>query len=300
MSHPCQAEPLPLRVCQICRGRLAVSVPEYVMRCESCGALTSTLQPDIASGALSARIDESLRGNALKRLRRRNFALILDRLLALGVPVGAKVLDVGCAHGWFLEQAAERGLEVLGIEPDAAMIAAATHRLPVIKGFFPESLPAGARFDVITFNDVFEHLPDIGNALDACMARLAPRGMVVINAPSRNGIFFRVAVALHQMGIAGPLDRLWQKGFPSPHVHYLAPPDFPRLAAAHGMRVRDRFSLRSVDASGLWTRLRYDASSSLSRSAMIWVAVMSAMPLLRIAPADIEVSILGVADRAAR
>jgi 2-polyprenyl-3-methyl-5-hydroxy-6-metoxy-1,4-benzoquinol methylase len=101
------------------------------------------------------RIDEDARALALKPLRTVTFREILDDV-AQDVPPPASVLDVGSAHGWFMEEAERRGYVATGIEPDATM--AARSRVNVIRGFFPEA--AQGPYDLVTFNDVFEHLPE--------------------------------------------------------------------------------------------------------------------------------------------
>ncbi|HEX6137905.1 MAG TPA: class I SAM-dependent methyltransferase, partial [Casimicrobiaceae bacterium] len=119
---------------------------------------------------------EEQREAALEPLRRRNFETVLERLAACGA-VRGELLDVGCAHGWFLDAARRRGYVASGIEPDAAIAAQAVRRgHTVTHGRFPQALPAGVRFDVIVFNDVFEHLPDPRGALGAVHAALRPGG----------------------------------------------------------------------------------------------------------------------------
>ena len=131
----------------------------YWFECTRCGYLASDLEPAIGDPDC-ATMDEGLRGEALQGLRRQNFERILDVLEPMRTPGNARLLDVGCAHGWFLEAARARGYDALGLEPDAAIAALARGKgLGVIDGYFPDALPAGERYDVITFNDVYEHLP---------------------------------------------------------------------------------------------------------------------------------------------
>ncbi len=47
--------------------------------------------------------------------------------------------------------------------------------LDVRLGTFPDALPADLRFEVITFHDVFEHMPDLGpcaGSLSSCAERI--------------------------------------------------------------------------------------------------------------------------------
>jgi SAM-dependent methyltransferase len=161
----------------------------------------------------------------------------------------------------------------------------------VAHGLFPDALPNGAQFDMIVFNDVFEHLPDPRSALRAVHAALRPNGLVAINLPSSRGVFYRTAEALRRLGWRAPHDRLWQVGFPSPHLSYFHPDALARLARDAGFGEVDRQALPSIAREGLWQRLRFDARAPWLSSAITWLAVSLALPLLRRMPADIALLI---------
>lgn len=209
--------------CLHCDSRLLGPRRGFWFECPHCGLLSSNLTPSMDVPAAMS-IDEDHRHRALERLRRANFERILDAVDAVRPPRRATVLDVGCAHGWFLDAAARRGYVVSGVEPDASIAAQARARHPqVVTGFFPDALAPEERFDLISFHDVFEHLPDPAAALAACRARLNDGGLLIVNLPSSKGALFRIARALDRCGVHGPFDRLWQRGFPSPHLTYFHP-----------------------------------------------------------------------------
>ncbi|MGB3394203.1 MAG: class I SAM-dependent methyltransferase [Stenotrophomonas sp.] len=240
-------------------------------------------------------LDEVLREEGLSDLRQRNFAILAEELVAR-FPQRAegrlRLLDVGCAHGWFL-QATEAHFEVMGIEPDARVAdSAAARGLPVRRGFFPEVLQAGERFDVIVFNDVMEHIPDIVSALQACADVLRPEGVVVINAPARTGVLYRTARLLARMGAPASFERLWQKDFPSPHVHYLDEGSMRAIGTRTGLSLQHSRTLPTLSVKGLYARIRYDRSVSAAK-AMALTAVLSVLaPVMRLLPADIKVWML--------
>ena len=258
--------------------------------CPACGYACADLPVTIADAQGPLREDD--RACALAALRRRNFETVLDRLAAALAPPPRALLEVGCAHGWFLDAARARGYAVQGIEPDAPIGARAAARgHPVAIGYFPAALPAGARYDVVVFNDVFEHLPDPRAALRDVRAVLAPGGVVAINLPSGRGTLYRVAELLRKAGWRGPHDRLWQAGFPSPHLSYFHPDALARLARAEGFVEADRVELPSVTRDGLWSRLRYDARAGWAVRAATWLAVCTALPVLRRLPSDIVLQV---------
>jgi len=284
--------------CPCCGTALSPLRAGFRRDCPRCGFASATLPVAIAGAAAALREDERAAG--LAALRTANFERVLDRLAACGVRPPGALLEVGCAHGWFLDAARRRGYTVLGIEPDGPIGAIArARRHDVRDGFFPAALPHDARFDAIVFNDVFEHLPDPRSAMAAAAASLAPQGLLAINLPSNRGALYRVAAGLRIAGWRGPHDRMWQVGFPSPHLSYFNPDALARLAAATGLREVDRQVLPSVARDGLWRRIRSDAGASWLTSAATWCAVSVALPLLRRLPADITLQLFAPSQRPA-
>jgi SAM-dependent methyltransferase len=266
--------------------------------CPICGFRASILNPHIGDRQLASVIDEERRENALASLRKKNFERILDRLDSMTHPAGRSLLEVGCAHGWFLDAAARRSYDVHGIEPDAPIAAVASRKGHDVRtGFFPDALAPGTLYDIIVFNDVFEHLPDPRAALAACRQRLRPGGLLVLNLPNSGGAFFCVAMLLDRLGIAGPHNRMWQKGFPSPHLSYFRPDVLTRLARREGYAEVYRGTLDSIDRHGLWQRLRLDRRSSLPGAMLTWLGVIIASPVLSWLPSDIALQIYEPIDK---
>jgi 2-polyprenyl-3-methyl-5-hydroxy-6-metoxy-1,4-benzoquinol methylase len=88
-------------------------------------------------------------------------AKILDALTEAGLPPSSIILDVGYGHGWFLMVTAARGLQAVGIDPDAAICSMAqANGVDFRLGYFLGALDPTDRFDAVVFNDVFERLPD--------------------------------------------------------------------------------------------------------------------------------------------
>jgi SAM-dependent methyltransferase len=275
--------------CLICQTDMTGPHRGYWFECARCGFLASTLSPAIGEDAAHNTIDETRRREALDSLRHCNFERVLDTLQHLPIPQPTRLLDVGCAHGWFLQAAARRGFLPTGLEPDPAIAAQARREgLSVISGFFPQAIPDPAIFDVISFHDVFEHLPSPREAATDCFRRLSPGGHLVLVLPSSRGVLFRLARLLSRLGLHGPLDRLWQRGFPSPHLTYFHPAALEALLRPHGFREVHRATLPSFTRKGLWQRLRYDRRSSRYVSALQWLVLGLLSFIQALLPSDIS------------
>jgi SAM-dependent methyltransferase len=274
----------------------------WLLRCPDCGLWRSELGREDRLQESEA-LDESRRVSGLATLREENYRRTLAALRHLGPLAGRRLLDVGCAYGWFLRAAGEAGMEPFGLEPDPAIAtlatAAARDGHPVWVGYFPAAVPAGETFDVIAFNDVLEHLHDLDSALAACRRLLRPGGLLVIAAPDSRGFLFRLACPLARLGARGLLDRLWQKGYPSPHLSYFHHGNLRRLMRRHGFVPRREEPLQSLTIQGLWARLHMDRRPSL-RSTLSFAALAASLPaLLWLLPSD---QLLGIyaTDVAAR
>jgi len=248
----------------------------WSFRCPNCRCWASTL--DIAINSHEGRqIDERLRENGLEVIRSENNRRVLDAIDSLSPISGATLLDVGSAHGWFLSAATARGADVVGIEPDQWV--AERSQLPdaVRRGFFPAPLRDDERFDVITYNDVLEHISDPAVAIHASVRHLSPGGLLSINIPDSRGLGFAMSRAAARAGMSTPYERLWQMGLPSPHVWYLNRGALITLASREGLDLVYQQRLPTLSRDGLWDRIHMDRSPDLG-SRLQFLAVSLLLP----------------------
>ena len=276
--------------CVVCESALSAGQAGWHSVCKSCAYEAAALEPCI-NEAGEPKIDEDAREVGLRQIRMENFRYLVDHLGGLCQPSQRRLLDVGCAHGWFLEAARGR-FDVLGIEPDQFVAARTTARgLPVRVGFFPDVLAPSDRFDVIIFNDVIEHIPDIRSAIASVHRHLDTGGLLILNLPNSRGFFYRTSKLLSRFGWAAPFERLWQKDLPSPHVHYFDRRNLARLVAAHGFHEVVSRELPSVRARGLLERIRYAGTSRTIGVYVQYAAALMSLPLVRMFESDIVVSV---------
>ena len=130
-----------------------------------------------------------------------------------------RVLEVGCATGYFTKALHDRGCRVVGIEfdADAASVAEKWAERVVVGDLDAGTLwweLGGEQFDVITFGDVLEHLRDPLATLRAAARTLKASGFVTISVPNIAHGDVRIALLegdfpYHETGL---LDRT--------HVHF--------------------------------------------------------------------------------
>jgi SAM-dependent methyltransferase len=139
---------------------------------------------------------------------------------------GGRLLDVGCAYGFLLEEA--KGFyDVCGIEiVEDAAAACRARGLRVLTGVADEAhLAELGMMDVIVLLDVIEHLPDPAATLKLCAHKLNPGGIIVITTGDFASLYAR---------IAGPH---WRLMTPPQHLWFFTPASLRGLAGALGLAV---------------------------------------------------------------
>ncbi len=112
-------------------------------------------------------------------------------------PPPARILEVGCGSGEFLQRLQQRGYLVRGCELSESLVAAAHARglrEEVYQGSGTALPEADNAYDVVLSSDVLEHVPPEGRArfLDEMVRVAAPGARVVLTYWSRNNLPFRI------------------------------------------------------------------------------------------------------------
>jgi SAM-dependent methyltransferase len=156
---------------------------------------------------------------------RQRLAAILPRL-----PSRARVLDVGCATGYFLEAASDAGLEPYGVEISEFGAEASRAKVGAGRVFQGElehaqfdGMPDGG-FDAVFMSDLIEHVRDPRSTLDAARRRLNERGVLVVTTPWTASFSRRFA------------GRRWLHYKPE-HLYYFGPENLSMLLGQCGFAV---------------------------------------------------------------
>lgn len=167
---------------------------DAVVRCLSCGVLYTCPRPtnDHILSGYRDMADKAFLGEAKAReLTYRGMLHSLDKLT--GGKKG-RLLDAGCAMGFFLQQARAAGWEVEGLDASewAAGYARDTYGLKVQTGPIRAAKLEPASYDVITIWDVVEHLLDPVEDFKHLAAALKPGGVFALSTHSIGSLSARL------------------------------------------------------------------------------------------------------------
>lgn len=150
----------------------------------------------------------------------------LALLRKLGAREGGRLLELGCAYGYFLDVAKEN-FQVSGIElcEDAVDSCNArghdVHRSEISRAALSR-FPAA---DVVTMLDVIEHLPDPSGAVQAIAEQLNPGGLLLMTTGDFSSLFARVT------------GRNWRLMTPPQHLWYFTPQSLQAVGERHGLEL---------------------------------------------------------------
>ena len=139
-----------------------------------------------------------------------------------------KLLELGCAYGYFLEMAAHQYEQVYGLGICAEAVTDCHRRgLTTVKQgtISRQSLEGFPTVDTAVMLDVIEHLPDPREALQAVLEKLVPRGHLFLTT----GDFSSLAARL--------LGRHWRLMTPPQHLWFFTPESLRMLGASLGLEV---------------------------------------------------------------
>lgn len=153
-----------------------------------------------------------------------------------------KLLDFGCSIGLFLSLVEDLGWQAYGIEPDAALALFAMEKfgLRVFNGTLRQADFPDAFFDIVTSFQVFEHLSDPATELAEITRVLNPGGLLVIDVPSIDNIWYRILRERH-------------RHFSTPqHLYFFTPRTMTALLNQAGYEILEiRFPTRSLSIEHL-------------------------------------------------
>jgi SAM-dependent methyltransferase len=162
-----------------------------------------------------------------ERSLRRSMARHLDQIGHYWTRRGA-LLEIGCAYGFFLDEAREGFDRVVGVDVAASVVERARERFGVeaLAGGFLEIPFEDASFDVVCLWDTIEHLARPDQFLQKSRRLLRPAGRLFLTTGDISSLNARFR------------GRNWRQIHPPSHLHYFSRQSITRLFERTGFRVR--------------------------------------------------------------
>lgn len=147
---------------------------------------------------------------------------------------GGKILDIGCARGDFLDQAAACGFATHGLELSADAAQVAVMRGHRVVNALAQELPfADKSFEAVHMNHVLEHVPAPLQSLRDIRRLLKPGGLVLIEVPNEIGpSAIRLKLQFGRLGIPGTEQLRY-----APHIIYFTMESLTKAIEQAGLRV---------------------------------------------------------------
>ena len=181
--------------CPVCKGTVLTPVLNKsgydLVRCTLCDTVHVSpipsdrflqdyyQEPDYFSGDS----DQGYQNYAdMKKALRPHFRRRLNTINSF-LPTGGRLLDFGCAAGYFLEMARADGWQIAGVELAGGMAQRAAQNLQIPIPPSLAELPE-KQFDVITLWEVIEHLPRPAEQLRELHDALQPGGVLMLSTPN--------------------------------------------------------------------------------------------------------------------
>ena len=177
-----------------------------------------------------------------------------------------RLLDVGCACGFFVELARQQGFDAWGFDPSSYAVQEARRLVgesKITEGTISSVAYPEKSFDVITLFDVFEHLDDPGEDIKKLSKFLKDDGIIVIATGDTESVMAKV------------LRQRWTFYIPPQHLFFFNKKTLTALLRTYDLVPVEWFRI------GKWLSLRYvlhlartAGESVLAQSLYEWISAL--------------------------
>jgi len=203
-----------------------------------------------------------------------------------------RILDFGCGNGTALAQyLIEDGVDYVGVDFHAPSLEYARSHFGGPRATFVAEVPSGARFDILIYSEVLEHLADPGTVLREHRALLVPGGCVLGSIPNGYGLTEIEKFVDRKLRLYRGLQWVWRNVVGRApraadrvpynegcgHVQFFTERSFRRMVQGAGLEVVElrNGSVMGADLSGstfLRSRVLIDLNVRLADHLPTWLA----------------------------
>lgn len=148
------------------------------------------------------------------------------------VPPGSRLLEIGCAYGFFLELIAQKYPGSVGLDVSAEAVAHARARGLDARCGDVLTVALEGQFDAVCLWDTLEHLAQPRVALERCVALLKPGGHLFLSTGDRGSWLARLQ------------GRRWRQIHPPSHLFYFSRSALRALCQGLGVQVLEFETVR--------------------------------------------------------
>ncbi|MFH1479372.1 MAG: methyltransferase domain-containing protein, partial [Candidatus Omnitrophota bacterium] len=171
-------------------------LPLRLVKCQKCSLIYASPKPphkDIVYGYTNMVDDAYLKEEKGHRLSARSILKTFERYRKRG-----RLLDIGCATGFLLDEARKKGWQVYGVELSKWAVDFSRNHLgigTILQCSFEDAGYPDNFFDVIVMKDIIEHLEDPRKTLIGIRKKLKVNGILCVNTPNVDSLISKILKA---------------------------------------------------------------------------------------------------------
>ncbi len=135
------------------------------------------------------------------------------------------MFEVGCATGFFMDLARQRGWQTEGIDISEYAVKKAREKGLAASATTLESYQSAKKFDVIVMQDLIEHVKDPVDVINRAKNLLAENGLLLFTTPDAGSLWARV------------WNKKWHAFVPPQHLFYFSAKNLGSILEKNGFQV---------------------------------------------------------------
>lgn len=174
----------------------SVKTPIRIVKCQRCGLIYANPRPPVRT--LVSNYVNMIDTEYIEEERGRRIAAAATLKSLRKFKKKGRLLDIGCATGFLLDEARKEGWEVYGVELSKWAVSFAKEKFginTIFNGILKKANYPDNYFDAVVMKDAIEHLTDPRGTLTEIRRILKPDGMLCINTPDIDNFASRVLKA---------------------------------------------------------------------------------------------------------